>query len=207
MAKDFFLKKYSIFVSCLSSSALLQSMIKMAKTIDPKKPVTEKGLTLFLDKALGNRMMRLILECIVKWSEKYPTSNKSSDEPTRFRVAFNELVSEGVVLPKEFTFFPTLNLVGSVNPVSNNLISEKKSVSERNDPKDISKNLRLSLNKIEGFLVFMRDCDDFDEADREIKKYHKLFQEENRKYELVVDQVMDEGLLDDYWTSILFLMS
>jgi hypothetical protein len=37
MAKDFWLKKYSVFVSSLSSSALLQNMTKMAKTIDPKK--------------------------------------------------------------------------------------------------------------------------------------------------------------------------
>lgn len=42
--------------------------------------------------------MTLILECIVKWSEKYPT-NKSSGEPTKYKLAYNELVNERVVLP------------------------------------------------------------------------------------------------------------
>ena len=115
MAKDFWMKKYSVFVSSLSSSALLQNMTKMAKTIDPKKDVTQKGLTLFPDRQLGNNLMTLILECIIKWSEKYPT-NKSSGEPTKYKLAYNELVNERVVLPSQFVFFPNVNaMIGSVS--------------------------------------------------------------------------------------------
>ena len=76
-------------------------MTKMAKTIDPKKPMNQKGLNLFPDKNIGNKLMVLILECIVKWSEKYP-SNKSSGEPTKYKLACNELIAEGVVLPERF---------------------------------------------------------------------------------------------------------
>ena len=57
-----------MFVSSLSSSNLLQNMNKMAKTIDPKKDMSNKGLNLFPEKEIGNKMMTLILECIVKWS-------------------------------------------------------------------------------------------------------------------------------------------
>lgn len=42
--------------------------------------------------------------------------------------------------------------------------------------------MKLSLNKIEGFLIFLRECEDREQAEREINRYHKKFQEENRQY-------------------------
>jgi hypothetical protein len=52
---------------------------------------------------LGNRYITLILECLIVWSERYPKTSKKDD--SKFMLAFNELVSRKVVLPKEFMYF------------------------------------------------------------------------------------------------------
>lgn len=102
-------------------------MTKMGKTIDPKKEVDEKGLTLFPDRTLGNKLMTLILECIVKWSEKHPTVSEKSSQPTKFKAAHNELVNEGVLLPRKFTYFPNTNMSGSESrPVQNTSANQQR---------------------------------------------------------------------------------
>jgi len=42
--------------------------------------------------------MRLLLESIVFWGNKFPTNSKK--EPTKFKKTLNRLVDEKVVLPK-----------------------------------------------------------------------------------------------------------
>jgi len=61
IAKDLTQKKYMAFVSALSSSTLLQRMLQIAKTVDPYKPIDQKGLNYFPDPGLGNHYMRCIL--------------------------------------------------------------------------------------------------------------------------------------------------
>lgn len=56
------------FMSALSTSKFFQKMIEFARTVDPRKPVDQKGKKLFKDKELGNSFIRLILESILKWS-------------------------------------------------------------------------------------------------------------------------------------------
>jgi hypothetical protein len=81
-------------------------MLRIAREVDPKKKMKEKGLNLFPgDKELGNRYITLILECIVKWSEKHPKTSTKAE--TKFRIGHNDLIDRGVVLPKEFIFFKT----------------------------------------------------------------------------------------------------
>ena len=53
--------------------------------------------------------MRLLLESLVCWGEKYPQNSKK--EPTRFKKALNHLVKENVLLPAshEFKFYRTVD--------------------------------------------------------------------------------------------------
>ena len=92
-----FLKKYMPFMSAMSTSKFFQIMVEFAKSVDPKKAVADKGRKLFKDKELGNDFMRLVLESIFKWSERFPVT--SSQAPTKLKKAYNELMKEGVVFP------------------------------------------------------------------------------------------------------------
>lgn len=61
VVKDLTQKKYMAFVSALSTSTLLQTLLQYGKTIDPFKPMDQKGLNYFPDPGLGNHYIRLIL--------------------------------------------------------------------------------------------------------------------------------------------------
>jgi hypothetical protein len=61
IAKDFTLKRYMAFISCLSSSMLLQLMVQIGRSLDPHSPIESKGLNYFPDPGLGNHYIRLIL--------------------------------------------------------------------------------------------------------------------------------------------------
>ena len=52
---------------------------------------------------MGNDYLRLILECLKVWGEKF--KNNKQEQPTKFRKFYNELVETKVVLPTEFKFF------------------------------------------------------------------------------------------------------
>lgn len=78
-------------------------MADIAKTIDAKKSVEQKGRNFMRDPDLGNKFMRLILESIQKWAERYPLT--SSQTPSRFKLTYNELVEQGVVFPKTMEFY------------------------------------------------------------------------------------------------------
>lgn len=68
----------------------------------------QKGLQTFGNPQLGNRYMRLILECLVKWGQKYPqTANKS---PTKFKNSLDQLIYSNVVLPNKFNYFEDINI-------------------------------------------------------------------------------------------------
>lgn len=91
------------FISLLSSSQLLQDMVKLAKEVDPQKKMTEKGVTLFSgNKEIGNRYITLILECLVVWAERFPRT-KAGD--SKYALAYADLISKKVTLPKEFIYF------------------------------------------------------------------------------------------------------
>lgn len=86
LAKDFTEKRYMNFVSALSSSVLLQRMLDIGRTVDPSRPIEGKGLNYFPDPKLGNHYIRLVLECIVKWGNRFPMN--SNNQPTKFRQAY-----------------------------------------------------------------------------------------------------------------------
>lgn len=51
--------------------------------------------------------MRLLLEFIKFWSERFP--NNSQQQPTKFKKSFNELEKEGVIFPSTYSIYgPTV---------------------------------------------------------------------------------------------------
>lgn len=87
-------------------------MLFIALNTDPTRRVEDKGRALYGD--LGNDYITLILECLVKWSERYP-QNARRGAPTKFRLTHQQLIKERVVLPREFRFFDN-----GLNKVMNN---------------------------------------------------------------------------------------
>lgn len=83
---------------------LYEYLEELALTVDPKKQVSEKGKSLFpADKQAGNNFMRLLLESLVSWGNRFPTNSKK--EPTRFKKTLTRLQEEKVVLPKDFVYY------------------------------------------------------------------------------------------------------
>ena len=139
-----FARRYTQFISCLSSSKLLQSMLYLAKTTDPDKRVEDKGRGIFRDLAdMGNDYITLILECLVKWSERYPLTGQNS--PTKFRMAYLELLKLGVVLPKQFRFFQ-----GDSSKAANTDEKEKEREKEKEKEKEKEREKRFSQSSMSG---------------------------------------------------------
>ena len=163
------MKKYMIFVSSLASSMLLKTMTKLATTVDPQKAMDLKGKKLMKDSDLGNKFMRLLLENIVRWSERFPTSNNQT--PTKFKLAYNELAKERVVLPSDFKFYSdTREKERRQEPPK----EEKRSNTPRNSPtpnfdsRSAEGTVRQSLSKIEAFTYFLEECDNEEQLLSEI---------------------------------------
>lgn len=78
---------------------LLDFLANEAKTVDPKKNMNDKGLKKFPGSPeLGREYMRVMLELLVYWGEKYAKA-KTSDQQTKYKKILNELRDSGVVLP------------------------------------------------------------------------------------------------------------
>ena len=52
---------------------------------------------------MENDYLRLILECLKVWGEKF--KNNKQGQPTKFIKFYNELVEAKVVLPTDFKYF------------------------------------------------------------------------------------------------------
>jgi hypothetical protein len=76
---------------------------QIALNTDPKKPVEEKGKSLFPgDKKTGNDFMRLVLESLVIWSSRF---GANKDKPTRFTTTLENFNDARVILPKQFIYY------------------------------------------------------------------------------------------------------
>lgn len=178
-------------------------MLRLAREVDPKKRMSEKGLNLFpSDKELGNRYITLILECICKWSEKHPKTSSKSD--TKFRIGYNELCDRQVVLPKEFIYFPTdvRPSPSEEKPLTSTPTGNRDSSSSPVNEKTAESALKHSMSKIEGFFNFLESCEDEDDLIREVKRYHRLFQEDMTKMQNNSNQYLEtlnEGAMQVYF--------
>lgn len=87
----------------LSSHSLLKYLVAIAKSTDPYEAVEQKGKKLFKDQSLGKDYIRLILESIKVWGEKFSSNKKN--QSSHFKKAYDELVQMGVSMPKEMKFY------------------------------------------------------------------------------------------------------
>ena len=90
--------------SLLSGHPLFAFFIQRASKVDPRKSISEKGKGLFSDnKDLGVRYMRLLLESLKKWAERFPQN--SNKDPTKYKKAVTQLVSDKVTFPTDYSFY------------------------------------------------------------------------------------------------------
>lgn len=128
VAKDLSLKKYPVFLSSLANSALLLQMCKLLRSVDPDKK--EKGRSYGSDKVMGSKFMTLVSECIAKWAEKHPlTTNRT---PSKFKVAYTELIADGVAMPKEFIYFQAGRRESREQTMGDFVLESSKSVDNSN---------------------------------------------------------------------------
>ena len=106
LLKELSLSKIAIkMFGTFSLHPLYAALEELAFTVDPKKNVTEKGKNLFPgDKQTGIDFMRLLLESLIAWGNKFP--NNSKKEPTKFKKTLNKLQEDKVTLPMNLVYYP-----------------------------------------------------------------------------------------------------
>lgn len=65
--------------------------------------------------------MALVSECLTVWAEKYPLTSQKT--PSKFKSVYAELIADGVVMPREFLYFQSIERRDSIP----NYIAEEKS--------------------------------------------------------------------------------
>jgi hypothetical protein len=70
--------KNSKLFSLLMTSKMFKHLTYLCETVDPRKPMADKGKSFFTsDSAVGNDFIRLILELLKFWADRYPlTKNR-----------------------------------------------------------------------------------------------------------------------------------
>lgn len=95
--------KLSKLFSILLSHKLLETIGDNCESIDPMKPVQDKGKKLFPGQSeIGNNFVRCQLEILKHLANKFPKNTKN--ELTNFTKIYNRLQEKGVIFPKDNQF-------------------------------------------------------------------------------------------------------
>lgn len=95
--------KFNKFFNAFLTHKLLKSIEDNCSSIDPMKPVQDKGKTFFPGEAeAGNSYVRCQLEIIKFLGNKFPKNKKQ--EVTNFMKSYQKLQEKGVVLPNSYKF-------------------------------------------------------------------------------------------------------
>ena len=82
-------------------------MTNLAKTVDPKKSINEKGKDMFkTDKEAGVKFMRILLEALSCWGQRF--RKQQNQQPTRYFKILSELNDSKITLPEDFKYFKPL---------------------------------------------------------------------------------------------------
>ena len=103
-------------LSVLSNHALFRYLVALAKSTDPELPINQKGKKLFPDPKIGNDYIRLILESIRVWGERFSSNKKN--ESSRYKKAYDELLKIKIVMPKDLIFYDSRILL-TINGTKN----------------------------------------------------------------------------------------
>lgn len=191
--KELTYKSETKVFSLLSLNKTLDFLQTEARTIDPKKPIHEKGAKRFPNSPdIGKEYMRLMLELLQCWSEKFGKGKNS--EPTKYKKNILDLKKEGVILPEEYIYIDQSRLkkskkVTKEQPSPLSIPSPKSPMNETPPAggdaggKSMLTELRYTRDKANIFLGELEDEEDPDQIQNKIENNHGFFKKELQKYE------------------------
>ena len=165
-------------LSLLTGHPLFKFLYETAEQTDPRKAVGEKGGRLFGgEPETGKKFMRVLLELIRIWAERYGKSK--SGEPTKLFKFYQQLSERGVVFPKEYAHVD----VSKVKKTGKKRESrEGKGQKEEKSESNFGHQLEYTRERILLCLETIGDAGP-EELEEEVLGSHKFFEKELQKYE------------------------